>query len=64
MLAETSPRLKSNIWKIAISNVLYDIGFINAIYILFFQFLGFNFSDIGIFEPVTSITIVITDLQI
>jgi len=62
MLANTNPQLKSNIWKIALSNVLYDIGFINAIYILFFQFLGFTFSDIGIFEAVTSITIVIIDL--
>jgi len=35
---------------------------IGAIYILYFQFLGFSFNEIGLFEAVTSVAIIITDL--
>lgn len=55
-------RLESNIWKIAASDILFSFGLINAIYILFFQFLGFTFNDIGLYEAVISIVIVATEL--
>lgn len=58
----SSDRLQSNIWKIAVSDVLFSFGLISAIYILFFQFLGFNFEDIGLFEAVTSVVIITTEL--
>ncbi|MFX1277804.1 MAG: MFS transporter [Promethearchaeota archaeon] len=45
-----------------LSSVFYNFGVISAIYILFFQYLGFNFTAIGIFEACTSIAIVLTDL--
>lgn len=57
-----SDRLESNIWKIAVSDVLFRFGLINAIYILFFQFLGFTFNNIGLYEAITSIVIIVTEL--
>ncbi|KYK31705.1 MAG: hypothetical protein HXS46_08805 [Theionarchaea archaeon] len=62
MHEELSGNLESNIWKIAASDVLFSFGLINAIYILYFQFLGFTFEDIGLFEAVTSIVIIATEL--
>ncbi len=62
MREELSGNLESNIWKIAVSDVLFSFGLINAIYILYFQFLGFTFEDIGLFEAVTSIVIIATEL--
>lgn len=54
--------LHSNIWKIAASEVLFRFGLINAVYILYFQFLGFTFGDIGLYEAVTSVVIITTEL--
>jgi MFS family permease len=59
---QSASDLESNIWKIAVSDILFRIGLINAIYILYFQFLGFTFSDIGLFEAVTSGVIIVTEL--
>ncbi|MFW9914126.1 MAG: MFS transporter [Candidatus Thorarchaeota archaeon] len=55
-------KLEANLWKITISDVFFQTWFISAIYILFFQFLGFNFSAIGLFEAITSLAIILTDL--
>jgi len=55
-------KLSSNIWKITLSNIFYRFGLIGAIYILFFRFLGYNYLHIGLYEGITSITIVISDL--
>lgn len=55
-------KLKANLWKIAASDICFKFGLIAAIYILFFRFLGFSFNDIGIYEAVTSIAIVLFDL--
>ena len=54
--------VESNIWKIAVSDILFGFGLINAIYILFFQYLGFQFNEIGLFEAVTSVVIITTEL--
>ncbi|MFW9995227.1 MAG: MFS transporter [Candidatus Odinarchaeota archaeon] len=51
-----------NTWKIAIARILFKFWLIGAIYILYFQFLGFNFNEIGLFEAVTSVAIIITDV--
>lgn len=55
-------KLQLNIWKITISRILFKFMLIGAIYILYFQFLGFSFNEIGLFEAVTSLAIVVTDL--
>lgn len=57
-----STSIESNIWKIAVSDVLFRVDLINAVYILYFQFLRFPFSDIGLFEAVTSVVIIVTEL--
>lgn len=57
-----SGSLESNIWKIAASEVFFTFNLISAIYILFFQFLGFTFDDIGLYEAVTSVVIIATEL--
>ncbi len=57
-----SDTLESNIWKIALSDILFSFGLINAIYILFFRFLGFTFNDIGLYEAITSLAIITTEL--
>jgi MFS family permease len=62
MSVRSRNKLEANLWKIAISDVLFQTWFISAIYILFFQFLGFNFSAIGLFEAITSLAIILTDL--
>jgi MFS family permease len=54
--------VESNIWKIAVSDILFGFGLIQAIYILFFQVLGFRFNEIGLFEAVTSVVIITTEL--
>lgn len=59
---ELLQKLNSNIWKITLSEVLFSFGLISAIYILFFQFIGFTFNDIGLFEAITSIAIIAMDL--
>lgn len=58
----TSETLESNIWKIAASEVFFTFNLISAVYILFFQFLGFTFNDIGLYEAVTSAVIIATEL--
>jgi len=58
----SSDTLESNIWKIALSDILFNFGLINAIYILFFRFLGFTFNDIGLYEAITSLAIITTEL--
>jgi MFS family permease len=55
-------KLRSNIWKIAISDVFYRFGVIGSIYILYFRYLGYTSFHIGLFEGITSITIVASDL--
>lgn len=55
-------KIKNNIWKITISNVLYRFGLIGSLYIIYFNFLGYNSIYIGIFEAITSLTIVASDL--
>ncbi len=62
MQLNNSQKLKNNLWKIAITEILFNSWFISAIYILFFLYLGYSFIDIGLFEAITSIVIVITDL--
>ncbi|UYP44803.1 hypothetical protein NEF87_001088 [Candidatus Lokiarchaeum ossiferum] len=54
--------MNSNLRKLACSHIAYRIGFINAIYILFFQYIGFTFESIGVFEAITSITILLVDI--
>jgi MFS family permease len=54
--------IRSNIWKITVSDVLYGFGIINSIRLLFFNDLGYNSFHLGIYEVVTSITIVASDL--
>ncbi len=54
--------LHSNIWKITLSDVFYRFGVIGSIYILYYNFLGFEFQHIGLFEGITSLTIVVSDL--
>ena len=61
-MAQSTDRLQSNIWKIAVSEILFRFGLINAIYILFFQVIGFTFNDIGLYEAVISLVIIITEL--
>ena len=56
-------KLQSNIWKITISDVFYRFGIIGSIYILYFtDYLGFGKFHIGLFEGITSLTIVASDL--
>ncbi|MFX1514379.1 MAG: MFS transporter [Promethearchaeota archaeon] len=57
-----STKLESNLWKIAVSDILFEVCYIYPIYILYFQFLGFNFGAIGLFEAITSLAIILTDL--
>lgn len=45
-----------------ISEGFFNLSFISSIYILFFFTKGYTFSDIGLFEMVTSLTIILTDL--
>ncbi len=59
---ETSKSLKSNIWKLALSEFCYDFGLVWAIYILFFQYIGFGYRDIGLYEAICSITIIATEM--
>ena len=54
--------LRNNVWKIALSDVFYRFGVIWSIYILYFNYLGFNFQHIGLFEGITSFVIVASDL--
>ena len=54
--------LQKNIIKIALSDFFYNFGLIWAIYILYFRFLSYSFQDIGLFEAITSITIILTEL--
>ncbi len=54
--------LESNIWKIAASNAFRSLSLNGAIYILFFNYLGFNFNDIGLIEAITSLAILIVEL--
>ena len=54
--------MNKNLRKLAYSHIAYRIGFINAIYILFFQYIGFTFESIGLFEAITSITILLVDI--
>lgn len=62
MNQELAHKLNSNILKITLSEVFFSFGLISAIYILFFQFIGFSFNDIGLFEAITSIAIILIDL--
>ncbi|MFX0115496.1 MAG: MFS transporter [Candidatus Hodarchaeota archaeon] len=62
MQQKSSAKLEGNLWKIAVAEILFNSWLISAIYILFFLFLGYSFADIGLFEAITSIVIVITDL--
>ncbi len=55
-------KLTSNIWKITLSDVLYVFGVINSVRILFFNDLGYNPFHLGMYEVITSITIVASDL--
>lgn len=59
---EQRDRLEANIWKITAADTLFSFSFIGAIYILFFQYLGYSFADIGIFEAITAVAIIIFDL--
>lgn len=54
--------LESNIWKIAASNAFRQLSLNGAIYILFYNYLGFNFHDIGLIEAITSLAILIVEL--
>ncbi|QEE16939.1 MFS transporter [Promethearchaeum syntrophicum] len=54
--------LQNNIIKIALADFFYNFGLIWAIYILYFRFLTYSFQDIGLFEAITSITIIFTEL--
>jgi MFS family permease len=53
---------RANIWKIMISDVLYGFGIINSIRLLFFNDLGYDAFHLGIYEVITSISIVSSDL--
>ncbi len=59
---DLSRKLESNIWKIAVSDILFSFGLITAIYILYFQYLGFSFNDIGLYEAIISTVIITTEL--
>ena len=54
--------LENNIWKIAASNAFRQLALNGAVYILFFNYLGFNFNDIGLIEAITSLAILIVEL--
>ena len=54
--------LESNIWKIAASNAFRQLALNGAVYILFFNYLGFDFQDIGLIEAITSLAILIVEL--
>jgi len=54
--------IKSNIWKIAVSDALYRFGLIGSLYIIYFNYLGYNSMYIGIYEAITSLVIVGSDL--
>ena len=62
MISKTIDELQKNIIKIAISEIFYNFGLIWAIYILFFRFLNYGFQEIGQFEAICSITIILTEL--
>ena len=54
--------IKGNIWKIAVSDALYRFGLIGSLYIIYFNYLGYNSLYIGIYEAITSLVIVGSDL--
>ncbi len=58
----TNDNLQKNILKIALSDFFYNFGLIWAIYILYFRYLNYDFQEIGLFEAICSITIVLTEL--
>jgi len=58
----TDDNLQKNILKIALSDFFYNFGLIWAIYILYFRYLNYGFQEIGLFEAICSITIVLTEL--
>lgn len=54
--------MKNNIWKIAVSDVFYHFGLIGSLYIIYFNYLGYDSLYIGIYEAITSLVIVASDL--
>ncbi|MHA1647640.1 MAG: MFS transporter [Promethearchaeota archaeon] len=62
MSSSTDNDLQKNIVKIALSDFFYNFGLIWAIYLLYFRFLNYEFQEIGLFEAICSITIVLTEL--
>jgi len=58
----TANNLQKNILIIALSDFFYNFGLIWAIYILYFRYLNYGFQEIGLFEAICSITIVLTEL--
>ncbi len=59
---DESNRYQYNLTYIMLSEAWFNLSFISAIFILFFTSRGYTFQDIGFFELITSLTIVITDL--
>ncbi|TFG18487.1 MAG: MFS transporter [Promethearchaeota archaeon] len=55
-------KMKNNIWKIAVSDVFYHFGLIGSLYIIYFNYLGYDSLYIGIYEAITSLVIVASDL--
>jgi len=62
MSSITKDNLQKNILKIALSDFFFYFGLIWAIYILYFRYLNYGFQDIGLYEAICSITIILTEL--
>ncbi len=50
--------MKSNIWKIAVSDVFYRFGFIGSLYIIYFNYLGYDSLYIGIYEAIALLILI------
>ena len=55
-------KLQFNLWKFLIVKLTCNFSLISAIYILYFQYLEYTFQDIGLFEGITSLTILLLEL--
>ncbi len=54
--------LQSNIWKIILSESIYTFGVINSVRVLFFNTLNYTPFHLAMYEVITSIAIVASDL--
>jgi MFS family permease len=55
-------KLQINLWKYLIIKLTCNFSLISAIYILYFQYLDYSFKDIGLYEGITSLTILLFEL--